>query len=261
MERCYYVPQGSVLGPLLFVAYINDLDDAVSVSKIKKFADDTKVYREVCSVSDAENFQMDLDSIFKWSRDWGMFFNVAKCKVMHIGNGNKKMVYSIDGRDLEVDQKEKDLGVYLDSSLKPSKQCVESARRANWILGLIRRHFKFLHKDVVIRLYKQMVRPHLEYAVQAWNPYLAKDRIILESVQQRATKLIRSVSSLSYEQRLQHLKLTSLELRRLRGDLIQVFKIVHGFDRLSFDNFFNLSHNNYTRGHGLKLRKDFSRLV
>ena len=254
------VPQGSVLGPLLFVAYINDLDDAVSVSKIKKFADDTKVYREVCSVSDAENFQMDLDSIFKWSRDWGMFFNVAKCKVMHIGNGNKKMVYSIDGRDLEVVQKEKDLGVYLDSSLKPSKQCVESARRANWILGLIRRHFKFLHKDVVIRLYKQMVRPHLEYAVQAWNPYLAKDRIILERVQKRATRLIRSVSSLSYEQRLRHLKLTSLELRRLRGDLIQVFKIVHGFDRLSFDNFFNLSHNNYTRGHGLKLRKDFSRL-
>ena len=87
-----------------------------------------------------------------------------------------------------------------------------------------------------------MVRPHLEYAVQAWNPYLAKDRIILERVQKRATtRLIRSVSSLSYEQRLRHLKLTSLKLRRLRGDLIQVFKIVHGFDGLSFDNFFNLS--------------------
>ena len=83
------VPQGSVLGPLLFVAYINDLVDAVSVSRIKEFADDTKVYTEVCS--DSENIQMDLDSIFKWSRDWGMFFNVAKCKVMHIGNGNKKV--------------------------------------------------------------------------------------------------------------------------------------------------------------------------
>jgi hypothetical protein len=105
-----------------------------------------------------------------------------------------------------------------------------------------------------------MVRPHLEYAVQAWNPYLAKDRIILERVQRRATKLISSISSLSYEQRLLHLKLTSLELRRLRGDLLQVFKIVHGFDRLSFQDFFTFSHNTHTRGHGLKLHKVFSRL-
>ena len=103
--------------------------------------------------------------------------------------------------------------------------------------SLIRRHFKFLHKDIVVRLYKQMVRPHLEYAVQAWNPFLAKDRIVLESVQRRATKLVSSISSLSYEQRLTYLRLTTLELRRVRGDLIQVFKIVHGFDKLKFDDF------------------------
>ncbi|WP_411025509.1 hypothetical protein, partial [Salmonella sp. s55004] len=147
------------LGPLLFIA--NDLDDAISVSKIKKFADDTTLYREVCSDSDAANVQLELDNILKWSKDWGMFFNLDKCKVMHIGYGNKN-----DAKELKVVQNEKDLGVYLDSSLKPSKHCVESARRANWILGLIRRHFKFLHKDIVVRLYKQLVRPHLEYAVQ-----------------------------------------------------------------------------------------------
>ena len=254
------VPQGSVLGPLLFVVYINDLDHAVGVSRIKKFADDTKVYREVCDDSDAADFQAELDSVFNWSRDWGMFFNLDKCKVMHVGTRNRRYMYNINGRNLKAVKFEKDLGVYLDSSLKPSRQCVESARRANWILGLIRRHFKFLHKDVVVRLYKQLVRPHLEYAVQAWNPFLAKDMIVLERVQRRATKLISSLSSLSYEQRLVHLNLTSLKLRRLRGDLIQVFKIVHGFDRLSFDDFFTLSQSTRTRGHSLKLRKSFSRL-
>ena len=81
------------MGPLLFVAYINDLDDAVSISGIKKFADDTKVYREVCSELDAISFQSELDSIFDWSRDWGMFFNVDKCKVMHVGSRNKNIVY------------------------------------------------------------------------------------------------------------------------------------------------------------------------
>ncbi|WP_411025458.1 reverse transcriptase domain-containing protein, partial [Salmonella sp. s55004] len=155
VHQCY------VLGPLLCVAYINALDETVSSSSIKKFADDTKVYKEICSEFDATNFQTELDSIFNWSKEWGMFFNVDKCKVMHVGSVNRKNVYSINGRNLEIVQKEKDLDVYLDSSLKSSKQCVESAKRANWILGLIRRHFKFLHKDVVLRLYKQTVRPIL----------------------------------------------------------------------------------------------------
>ena len=254
------VPQGSVLGPLLFVAYINDLDDCIGSSSVKKFADDTKVYREICTKDDAAHFQRDLDNIFNWSKDWGMFFNVDKCKVMHVGYGNASYPYNINGRNLQVVEREKDLGVYLDSSMKPSKQCSEAARKGNWILGLIRRHFKFLHKDVVVRLYKQMVRPHLEYAIQAWNPFLSRDKFILEQVQRRATRLISSISDLPYEQRLVQLGLTTLELRRLRGDLIQVFKIVHGFDKLVFDDFFTLSHNTRTRGHGLKLHIHRSRL-
>jgi len=254
------VPQGSVLGPMLFVAYINDLDDCIGSSSVKKFADDTKVYREVCTKDDAADFQKDLDNIFNWSKDWGMFFNVEKCKVMHVGYGNASFPYNINGRNLQVVEREKDLGVYLDSSMKTSKQCAEAARRGNWILGLIRRHFKFLHKDVVVRLYKQMVRPHLEYAVQSWNPSLVRDKFLLEQVQRRATKLISSISELPYEQRLVRLGLTTLELRRIRGDLIQVFKIVHGFDKLVFNDFFTLSHNTRTRGHGLKLHSRRSRL-
>ena len=139
---------------------------------------------------------------------------------------------------MQVVEREKDLGVHLDSSMKTSKQCAEAARRGNWILGLIKRHFKFLHKDVVVRLYKQMVRPHLEYAVQSWNLSLVRDKFLFEQVQRRATKLISSISELPYEQRLVRLGLTTLELRRIRGDLIQVFKIVHGFVKLAFNDFF-----------------------
>ena len=253
------VPQGSVLGPLLFLAYINDLDNIV-ISTVKKFADDTKLYREVTSEEDAKGVQNDLDMLFKWSTDWQMLFNAEKCKIMHIGFGNAKASYSIDGRVLQPVNVEKDLGVYLDSSLKPSRQCAEAARKGNWILGLIRRNFNFHDRDIVVKLYKQMVRPHLEYAVQVWNPYFAKDKQLLENVQRRATKLIGCLRNLTYEERLRILGLTSLELRRIRGDLIQVFKIVHGFDGLCFDSFFKFARFTKTRGHRFKLEGKRCRL-
>ena len=253
------VPQGSVLGPLLFLAYINDLDNVV-ISSVKKFADDTKLYREVASEEDAKVVQNDLDMLFKWSSDWQMLFNAEKCKVMHVGFGNIKSSYSLDGTNLKCVNFEKDLGVYLDSSLKPSRQCADAARKGNWILGLIRRNFNFHERDIIVRLYKQMVRPHLEYAIQVWNPYFSKDKQLLENVQRRATKLIGCLRNLPYEERLKILGLTSLELRRIRGDLIQVFKMVHGFDGLGFDDFFIFSNVTRTRGHRFKLKSKRSRL-
>ena len=121
------------------------------------------------------------------------------------------------------------LGVFVDSSMKPSKQCIEAAKKGNRVLGMIRRNFRFLGNDIVLRLYKQLVRPHLEYAVQAWNPYFSKDKDILEKVQRRATRMISSLKGVPYDERLRILNLTTLDVRRVRGDLIQVFKIVHGF--------------------------------
>ena len=253
------VPQGSVLGPLLFLAYINDLEDSVH-SKVKKFADDTKLYREVVSTDDVAIVQRDLDSISKWSSDWQMFFNADKCKVMHVGYHNRNASFELNGQSIQQVISEKDLGVHLVSSLKPSKQCAEAARKGNWILGLIKRHFSFLDKDIVVRLFKQLVRPHLEYAVQVWSPYFSKDKQLIENVQRRATRLISWLRDLPYEDRLKRLGLTSMELRRIRGDLIQVFKIVHGLDGLSFDYFFEFSNVTTNRGHSLKLRGKRCRL-
>ena len=253
------VPQGSVLGPLLFLTYINDLDDSVQ-SSVKKFADDTKLYREVVSDDDVASVQRDLDTISKWSSDWQMSFNADKCKVMHVGFHNRNAPFNLNGQGIHQVNSEKDLGVYFDSSLKPSKQCAEAARKGNWILGLIRRHFNFLDKDIVVRLFKQLVRPHLEYAVQVWNPYFSKDKQLIENVQRRATRLISCLRDMPYEERLRRLGLTSLELRRIRGDLIQVFKIVNGLDGLSFDYFFDFSNVTTNRGHRLKLRGKRCRL-
>ncbi|PIK46567.1 hypothetical protein BSL78_16576 [Apostichopus japonicus] len=191
---------------------------------------------------------------------WQMLFNIDKCKVMHIGSSNQKFTYNLNGVELQEVSVERDLGIYIDSSLQPSKHCLEAAKRGNRVLGMIKRNFSFLKEDIVVRLYKQLVRPHLEYAVQAWNPYFAKDKEVLEKVQRRATRMISSLKRVPYYRRLQLLNLTTLELRRLRGDLIQVFKIVYGFDNLSFTDFFMFANSSCTRGHCLKLQKSHSRI-
>lgn len=109
-----------------------------------------------------------------------------------------------------------------------------AANRANRVLGSIKRTIKFQTKDTVTRLYKAFVRPHLEYGIQVWNPYLKKDINVLESIQRRATKLVPELSRLSYLDRLNALKLSDLETRRLRGDLIEMFKIVKGLDKVEW---------------------------
>ena len=251
------VPQGSVLGPLLFLIFINDLDNGIN-SNMLKFADDTKLYRGINSIEDSVMLQEDLDRLIEWSNLWQMSFNVSKCKVMHIGSS--EYTYSMNNSNLEVVSEEKDLGVIFTDSFKPSSQCCKAAKTANQILGMVKRNFNFLGKNIVLRLYKMLVRPHLEYSVQAWNPYFEKDKFILEQVQHRATKLIKNIKDLPYEDRLDVLGLTTLELRRVRGDMIQVFKCVNGIDTFGVKSHVNLQGVSRTRGHSMKLKKDFSRL-
>ena len=137
------VPQGSVLGPLLFLLYINDIDSSVNV-RIKKFADDTKLYARVGSSEKVNQMQESLNNCFEWGNDWQMRFNLDKCKVLHLGYGNKRFNYSLNGTVLTEVQSEKDLGVLIDQTLKPSKQCSAAAAKANSILGIIRRTFHCL---------------------------------------------------------------------------------------------------------------------
>ena len=127
-------------------------------------------------------------------------------------------------------------------------------------LGIIRRHIKSRKKNIILKLYKTLVRPKLEYCVQAWCPYLRKDIDNIERVQHRATKLIGECAGLSYKDRLDRVGLITLEKRRLRGDLIQVFKLIKGIDKIDYNKFFQLVDNTRTRGHRFKIVKVRCRL-
>ena len=253
------VPQESVLGPILFLIYINDLDDSIT-SNVLKFADDTKLFRKVNTDGDKQHLQNDLDRLVKWSEKWQMLFNFGKCKCLHTGHGNLNVKYKMGDTVLGTTVKEKDLGVTISADMKVSEQCGIAASKGNQILGLIRRNITYKGKKLIIPLYKAIVIPHLEYCIQAWRPYRKKDIDTLERIQRRATKMIPELRDLSYEERLKECGLTTLETRRLRGDQIEVFKILNGYENIDRNMFFSLKKDSRTRGHEVKLVKDQCRL-
>ena len=203
------LPQGSELGPILFLIYIykNDLEDDIS-SKVLKFVDDTKVFRKVTNDTDKQSLQDDLDKLVKWSEKWQMLFNFGKCKCIHIGHGNMDEEYKMGDAVLVRTTQEKDLGVTFSANMKVSEQCEIAASKGNQILGLIRRTIMYKEKQLIVPLYKAIVRPHLEYCIQAWTPYHKKDIDKLERIQRRATKMIPEFRDLSDESHLLQCGLT-----------------------------------------------------
>ena len=189
-----------------------------------------------------DNFflQDDIDKLVKWSEKWQMLFNFGKCKCLHIGPGNTSMTYEMGGTILSITVKEKDLGVTMNANMKVSEQCRIAASKGNQVLGIIRRNITYKGKSLIVPLYKAIVRPHLEYCIQAWSSYLRKDIDMLEKIQRRATKLIPGLRDLRYEERLKECGLTTLETRRLRGDQIEVFKILNGYENIDSNIFLKL---------------------
>ena len=236
------VPQGSVLGPLAFIVYINDIDLIVHlIMLLLKFADDTKVGHKAVNDADRIALQTCLDELYEWSEKWGMSFNIEKCKIMHVGKKNPSFDYTMNGVKLKSTEQEKDIGVLIHSSLKPSKHCAESARKANGILTQISKSFHYRDKVTFLNLYKTYVRCHLESSVPAWNPWTAQDKELIEKVQVRAINMISGLKGSTYIEKLTELKLMSLEDRRTRFDMLQTFKIVHGIDRVDRDKWFKMA--------------------
>jgi hypothetical protein len=252
------IPQGSVLGPILFVIYINDLPDEVS-STAKLFADDTKLYAPISSEQDCETIQQDLDILNRWSDEWLLRFNSSKCKLMHLGSKNPKHSYYMNqgGQATLITEitEEKDLGVTFDPSLKFSLHVNNIVSRANGVVGAMRRAFDFMDIGIFRKLYKALVRPHLEYSSCVWSPRLKKDIEVIEGVQRRATKLVPEVKDKEYPERLKILDIATLAYRRKRADMIQVFKSLKGLEDFDPSIFFTRSTYLATRGHEFKLYK------
>jgi hypothetical protein len=187
------VPQGSVLGPVLFICYINDMPDTIS-SMIYMYADDTKMAGRVDRDGEARVLQSDLNKLTEWSQKWQMGFNVQKCKVMHLGSKNDKARYEMvcgqEIRQLEETTEEKDLGVWIARDLKSEVAVAHAVSKANRLLGLVKRCFSYLDIQLVKQLYTVMVRPQLEYGNVVWHPQYRRDIDLLESVQHRATRLV-----------------------------------------------------------------------
>jgi Reverse transcriptase (RNA-dependent DNA polymerase)/Endonuclease-reverse transcriptase len=223
------VPQGSVLGPILFLIFISDLDEAAhGGTSVAKFADDTKLAQVIRAEQDRENLQRSLEGMQSWADKWGMRFNVAKCKIMQVGRGNGHYNYQLAGTDLTHTEEERDIGVLVSKNLKPGAQCCKAARTATTVLGQITRSFKCRDKKTYIALYKRYVRPHLEFSVQAWNPWLQKDIAVLEKVQERAVRQVNGLHGRTYEQRLTEIGMESLKERREEADMILVYKVMNG---------------------------------
>lgn len=235
------VPQGTILGPPLFDVFIDDIDECAKlIDLIVKFADDTKGVKRINSIEDRNKLQTTLDLLCRWAKDWGMSFNKEKCKIMHIGNTNPRYEYFMEGTKLTVTSSEKDVGVVICENLKPAKQVQKAAGTAAAVLRQISRNFHFRDRHIFMRLYKQYVRPHMEFSTPVWNPWLKTDIDLLENVQKRAVRMVAGLQSNEYEQRCEELGLEPLEKRREATDLIQTFKILHGYDKLAPEKLFRL---------------------
>jgi hypothetical protein len=253
------VPQGSVLGPLLFIIYVNDITDHISIDSAKLYADDVKLLKCMLSQDECAVLQNDLNCVSEWSASWQLSLQPAKCKVMHFGYRNPKNQYYLDHQVLPSTKTEKDLGVLFSSDLKFSEYCHQIANSSSAKGRLLQTCFVNKDIDFAVSLFNSYVRPGIEYNCPVWSPYLVSNIDIIESVQRRYTKRITGLYGLPYKERLKRCNLELLEYRRLKFDLITAYKIIHGKFNVPLNNYFYFGTYSRTRVHSQKLFPQYCR--
>ena len=235
------VPQGSVLGPLLFVIYINDISQGVT-SNMSIYADDSKCFDAVSK----NTVQESLKKLDEWSKLSAMDFNVAKSCVIHMGKRNPRIQYTVGGEVIREAASERDLGVQVHEDLVFHEQCQIVVNKCRKLTGQIKRAFTNREPELMINIFKTYLLPILDFAVCAWSPWHRKDIDLIESVQRRYTKLIKGFGHLQYEQRLKCLGMPTLEKRRTYLDLVQAFRLHRGYDSLDH-SLFTMVQNAHSR--------------
>ena len=234
------VPQGTVLGPLLFLLYINDITVDIS-SEIRLFADDCILYRQVQSPSDCANLQHDIDKLYNWSRTWQMAFNAKKCHVMSITRKRDKptMQYRLGDNPLSVVDTFTYLGVTISSDLRWRQHVSNTSAKATRTLNFVRRNIYHCRPEVKSLAYTSLIRPHLEYASAAWDPYTTRDSHQLDKVQRRAARFAKRDyrHTTSASKLISELGWQSLADRRKNSRLCLFYKGLHGLAAIPIGDF------------------------
>jgi hypothetical protein len=250
------VPQGSVLGPLLFILYLNDVCSCLSGSAtLNCFADDAKLYKEIRINADIEALQSDLTSLVKWASDWQLEISVGKCGTLDIKPDEEYYCNSINDTILVTCSNKTDLGIGLDKNLNFSAHIQSIVSRARQRVNLIFRAFKTRNTDYLLRGFNAYILPIVSYCSPVWSPHKICDILLIESVLRLFTRRLPGLEHLSYGERLSRLKIQTLERRRLLADLTLCFKLVTGACARPLINYglhLETGHRT-TRGHNLKL--------
>ena len=227
------VPQGSVLAPIMFLIYVNDMTEGVS-SYMSLFADDAKLLRKISNQEDCKELQKDLDRIHDWSKTWEMEFNTRKCHLLEMGKSEARPMYTYKMGDAIIsrESEEKDLGVFIQDNLSPEKHINKIFGDTFRTLRNIEVAFHYMDKDMLKKIFTTMIRPKLEYAAVVWSPSKKKHIRKLERIQRIATKMVPELKELTYEERLKEMKLPTLEERRERGDLITIYKLMNNLEEI-----------------------------
>ena len=251
------VTQGTIFGPILFLIYVNDIPSIVNFS-VKLFADDTKIYREISHDSDTSALQSDLDSFEEWTRNWQVKFNSEKCEVMTISYKQDKSnhQYYLSNEMLKCVDSYKDLGVHMSRDLSWSNHVDASVNKANKVLGLLKSTVGSKNREIFSVLYRSLVRPLLEYASSVWSPYLVKDKLDVESIQRRASRIAlgQKRRETSYEEGCELLGWSTLERRRKYFSLVECYNTVFELNGLQCRNYFEFCNSNTRSNNSYKIR-------